>query len=114
MNDLFFAGGPLFMSVLTFVLFATVVLVALSFKNPSLVKAVKHAGLLAFIIGLLAQFISLFEVMGVLQEIGNVSAPLLAGGLKVSLIAPIYGLIIFIIANIGLLIRSFTCKKANG
>ena len=58
-------------------------------------RMVFHLGLFAFVLGLLGQAIGLYEAMTAIEKMGSVSPSLLAGGLRVSLIAPIYGLMIF-------------------
>lgn len=65
--------------------------------SPGKLKNIPIAGSAAFMLGLLAQVIGLYQAMNAIQQAGDVSPALLAGGFKVSLIAPIYGLIIFVI-----------------
>ena len=57
-----------------------------------------HLGLFTFVFGLLSQAIGLYQMMGVIQQAGDVSPALLAGGLQVSFIVPIYGLLVFAVA----------------
>ncbi len=57
-----------------------------------------HLGLFAFVFGLLSQTISLYQMMGAIEAAGAVSPAIVAGGLKVSFIAPLYGLFIFVAA----------------
>lgn len=105
MLDLYYKGGPLFMGILTIELIAIVVISLMylsktSRKNLEGASLVRSVGLLAFITGILAQTIGLYEAMKGIEMMGGVSAPMLAGGLKISFIAPIYGLIIFALALI--------------
>lgn len=107
MLKLFYEGGPLFMGILTIVLILVIVQSIRIFtinsdeqwllKNRSLLKGI---GLLALVIGILGQLIGLFDAFGAIQQMGQVSPAMLAGGLKVSLITTLYGLIIFIIAQL--------------
>lgn len=63
-------------------------------------KGIPIAGSLAFMLGILAQAIGLYQAMSAIQAAGDVSPALLAGGFQVSMIAPIYGILIFIISLI--------------
>ena len=58
-------------------------------------RMVVHLGLFGFVLGLLGQAIGLYEAMTAIEAMGSVSPALLAGGLRVSLIVPMYGLGIF-------------------
>jgi hypothetical protein len=49
-------------------------------------------------LGILSQAVGLFQMMNVVEQMGGVSPALLAGGLKVSMLAPIYGASIFVAA----------------
>lgn len=106
MIDLFFAGGLLFMLPLT-VLAVLVLGVALKASMTirsrgedasSWSRILFHLGLLAFVLGILSQAIGLYQMMTAIEAAGDVSPAIVMGGLKVSSIAPIYGLIIFIMA----------------
>ena len=62
--------------------------------------AMLQLGLFCFFWGLLAQAISLYQMLSAIEAAGDVSPALLVGGLKVSMIAPIFGLIILVLALI--------------
>jgi hypothetical protein len=101
MLDLFNQGGPLFMSLIT--LEALGVLIAFLYglsKGHTLAqpKLVRHLGLLAFVTGILGQTIGLYEAMKGIEMMGGVSASMLAGGLKVSFICNLYGMLVFLIS----------------
>lgn len=55
-------------------------------------------GSLSFILGLLAQAIGMFQAFEIIQGVKDISPSLVAGGLRVSLIAPLYGAFFFIIS----------------
>lgn len=61
---------------------------------------IKSIGLFALIVGILGQLIGLYQAFDAIQQMGNVSPSMLAGGLKVSMISALYGFVIFIIAYI--------------
>lgn len=106
MFDFIFAGGPLFTIPLT-VLAAVVLVVAVlgvrSMRSePGQVglwsRILFHLGLLAFMLGILSQAIGLYQMMSAIEAVGDVSPAIVMGGLKVSMIAPLYGLAIFLVA----------------
>lgn len=111
MIDLFYRGGPLFMSLVTLAGLTSVVLmvnlsVRLARKESvplSKMKIIPVAGSTAFMLGLLAQVIGIYQMISAIQEAGDVSPALIMGGFQVTLIAPAYGLVLFIVSLIGYL-----------
>ncbi|WP_421764483.1 MotA/TolQ/ExbB proton channel family protein [Ekhidna sp.] len=101
MIELFQMGGMLFMSILTIELSLVIYFGVKGFLNKNKKSSsIKSVGLLAVITGILGQLIGLFSAFEAIQQIGSVSPAMLAGGLKVSMITTIYGVIIYIIAII--------------
>ena len=96
MMDLFYQGGPLFMSILTFLLLG--VLWTFWKGGP-----LKELGLLALATGILGQLLGLYDASTVLESFEETqgfiaSQGILAGGLKVSLTPTLYGLLIYILS----------------
>lgn len=58
----------------------------------------QEIGLLALSIGVLGQIIGLYSVFKGIEQMGQVSQQMMAGGLKVSSITTIYGLLIYILS----------------
>jgi biopolymer transport protein ExbB/TolQ len=112
MTKLFYEGGALFMGTLTLIFFVlilvtlfTVVLIAKSKgeeenKIKNLLSYIKNIGLFGLVFGIFGQLIGLYEAFGAIQEMGDVSPALLAGGLKVSMLTTLYGVVIFLFANL--------------
>jgi hypothetical protein len=105
MTDLFYMGGPLFMGILTVILFAVLATTALLFLKESSelprgisVELVKELGIFGLVTGIFSQFLGLYEAFNAIEQMGTVSQSMLVGGLKVSSITTIYGLLIFIVA----------------
>ncbi|NDC87218.1 MAG: hypothetical protein EB075_00170 [Bacteroidetes bacterium] len=92
MIDLFYMGGPLFMGILTVLLVGVVVA---AFMAPAWVK---ELGLLALTVGLLGQLLGLYGAFQGIEAMGGVSPAMLAGGLKVSSITTIYGVLIYLVS----------------
>lgn len=92
MLDLFYQGGPLFMTILTILLLGVIVCF---WKFPEWTKEV---GLLALSVGILGQIIGLYSAFQGIEQMGQVSQQMMAGGLKVSSITTVYGLLIYILS----------------
>ena len=100
MLDYFYMGGPLFMGMLTLIFIALIVAAVLK-------KGVKEIGSLALAMGFLGQLIGLMGAFEGIEAMGGVSQSMLAGGLKVSSITSIYGLLIYIISLIVQVVQRF-------
>ena len=96
----FMMGGPLFMSILTLILILLI-------GAAILKKEVKEIGLLALAFGFLGQLIGLMGAFEGIEAMGGVSQSVFAGGLKVSSITSIYGMLIYTIGLIIQVIRRF-------
>ena len=88
--ELFVEGGILFMGILTILLIGIIVSY---FKYP---KKVKLLGNISLAVGVLGSFIGLASAFIFIQQVGDVSPSVLAGGLKVAFISTMYGLVIYI------------------
>lgn len=102
MMNLFYEGGPLFMGLLTLLLGG---IVYAAFKHKS---SIKLLGLLALSLGIFGQLIGIFQMYeGIVAMGGEISQTMLAGGLRVSSITTIYGLLIYITSLIMRLVFTF-------
>jgi len=110
--DLHIMGGIQFMSVLFIILLAVIALsvigliLAYGRPNPNMSKltnivlSIRFLGGFAPVWGILGQGIGIYQACMAIQEMGDVSPALLAGGFQVSMITALYGLIIFLISRI--------------
>lgn len=71
-------------------------------------SAVKNFGIMALAVGILGQLVGLFTAMHHIEGAGGVSPAILAGGFKISMITTMYGLIIFIVSKLFLIIKPAT------
>ena len=60
--------------------------------------AILQIGLFSFFFGILGQAVGILGALKAIEQTGTVSPAMLSGGLQVSMIAPVYGLVIFLIA----------------
>lgn len=73
-------------------------------------SGVKELGLLALAVGFLGQIIGLFGAFEGIEQMGGVSQTMMAGGLKVSSITTIYGLLIYSMGLLIQIVKKFTGK----
>lgn len=94
LSDFFLEGGMLFMSILTLLL---ALLFLAAWKAPAWVCDI---GNIALVLGILFTGLGAYQACGQIQMAGDISTPVLCGGIKCMLISPCYGLIIYVVARI--------------
>ena len=67
-------------------------------KAKEKLKHIKTIGTFALVFGILGQLIGLIQAFDAIEQMGGVSPALLMGGLKVSMIPTLYGILIFLIS----------------
>jgi len=105
MFKLFSQGGPLFMGILSLILLALLIVFVMSIMNKKgdekqlneSIQWLKSIGTLGLVVGILGQLIGLFSAFSVMETGQEISPAILAGGLKVSMITTLYGILIYII-----------------
>ncbi|MEM6697976.1 MAG: MotA/TolQ/ExbB proton channel family protein [Bacteroidota bacterium] len=117
MLDLLFQGGPLIMGILSILLLWALVLSIKEgraiFRNLSegkmaSINQIKTIGVIALVVGVFGQMLGLYNAFGIIEASENgISQQMLMGGLRVSLITPMYGLIIFLITRTIALVFNF-------
>lgn len=112
MKELFYMGGTLFMGVLTVLLVILLAVTVYFIMAISSGKAsdklnfthrltyIKSLGLFIFITGILGQLVGLFEAFKAIEAAMDISPAIMAGGLKVSMITTLYGMLIYLISII--------------
>lgn len=125
MKQLFYEGGFLFMAILTGILIIMVVWAIYHFlpvlsKNVSdpqqtraKLKHIKTIGSFALIFGIFSQLLGLYQMFGVIEEIGSVAPKLIMGGIKVSMITTFYGVIIFMLSLVIWLVFDYIATKKS-
>ena len=107
----FIEGGALFMSLILICLLISVYFIFKSIKNIKTnndvsIKMLKHindSGILALTLGFLGAFLGLIAAFDVLEATGQAAPHIIAGGLKVALLSPLFGLFTFVISRIAIL-----------
>jgi len=52
------------------------------------------------VVGILGQLLGLYQAFSVIEAAGAISSAILAGGLKVSMIPTLYGIVIFLLSYV--------------
>ena len=100
-------GGPLFMYTSLLILIIIIVLLIKVFirpnENSKSINLIKHLSLFVLVWGFLGQMIGLMGAFDAIQIQGNVSPAVLAGGIKVAILSPLFGMIVFLVARLGII-----------
>ena len=115
----FMEGGALFMSLILICLLISIYFIVKSIlniktNNDVSIKMLKHindSGTLALGLGFLSAFLGLISAFDVLEATGEAAPSIIAGGLKVALLSPVFGLFTFVISRIGMLLLRLLQKK---
>jgi len=107
-------GGPLFMYTTLFILIVIIVLLIRGFikakARPKTITLVSSISLFVLVWGFLGQMIGLISAFDAIEAAGDISPSILAGGLKVAILSPLFGMIVFLIARIGIIILNILKK----
>ncbi|MEN8155950.1 MAG: MotA/TolQ/ExbB proton channel family protein [Bacteroidota bacterium] len=110
MVKLFYMGGPLFMGILTILLLILLVVsiifgISIASGRADGVANFRHRltylksmGLFTMITGILGQLIGLMMAFSAIERAGDISPAILVGGLKISMISTLYGLLIYMLS----------------
>jgi hypothetical protein len=107
----FMEGGAIFMSLILICLLISIYFIVKSIlniktNNDVSIKMLKHindSGILALILGFLGAFLGLISAFDVLEATGQAAPQIIAGGLKVALLSPLFGLFTFAISRLAIL-----------
>ena len=120
MFDFFFQGGAQFMTFvmltgLTAIIWSLLTLIKflkVGFVTKRHLDVILFLGSLSFFLGILGQGIGLSQALSAIQAFPSVSPAAVAGGLRVSLIPPITGAILFFISSVlWFVLRQLNAKK---
>lgn len=107
-------GGPLFMYTTLFILIIILALLIRGFikpeARPKTITLVSSLSLFVLVWGFLGQMLGLISAFDAIQAAGDISPAILAGGLKVAILSPLFGMIVFLIARIGIIILNVLKK----
>ena len=107
-------GGPFFMYPLLIMLILVLILIVKGFlkkeymaKTISLISSIT---LFAVVWGFTGQIIGLITAFDTIEAVGDISPPVLAAGLKVGFLVPLFGMFIFLVGRLGIIILTWMQK----
>lgn len=106
-SNLLSDGGPIFMYPLLILLFICIGLIIKAFikgdpENETR-KLVSSISLFALVWGFLGHLIGLIGALDAISITTDISNGILAAGLKISLLSPTFGMVVFLIARVGII-----------
>ena len=115
----FVEGGIFFMSLILVMLLLTVYFTlkssmylktntAISIKMLPLIN---ESGILALSLGFLSAFLGMITAFDILEASGEVVPAVVAGGLKIALLSPLFGLFTFSISKLAILVLRILLKQ---
>ena len=97
-------GGPLFMYTTLTLLIVIIALLIRGFVKPTTrnktITLVSSISLFVLVWGFLGQMIGLITAFDAIEAAGDISPSMVAGGLKVAILSPLFGMVVFLIARI--------------
>ena len=114
----FLEGGALFMSIILICLLLSIFFTVKSVFNiktnietsKKMLKLISVSGSLGLAIGVMGAFIGLITAFDVLEASGGAEPAIIAGGLKVALLSPLFGLFTFSVSRLSILILRIILK----
>ena len=115
----FLEGGTLFMSLILICLLLSIYFMTRGFlsvkTNPVLSKKmlalINDSGTLGLALGFFSAFLGLITGFDAIEASGNAEPAILAGGIKVALLSPLFGLFTFVVSRIGMLLLRLLQKN---
>ena len=110
--DRFLEGGALFMSLILICLLISIFFTVKSIlkiktdkeASKKILKHISDSGTLGLALGVMGAFIGLVSAFDVLEATGAAEPSIIAGGLKVALLSPLFGLFTFSVSKLAILI----------
>lgn len=101
-------GGPAFTYIILIAFIAIIVLFArgmvLKGDNYKIIALIKSVSWFAVAWGFLGRTFGLITIFDKVQAAGDIAPSIFADGLKIALISPLFGILVFALARIGILI----------
>ena len=110
--DRFLEGGALFMSLILICLLMSIFFTVKSILkiktdkevSKKILKHISDSGTLGLALGVMGAFLGLISAFDVLEASGGAEPAIIAGGLKVALLSPLFGLFTFSVSKLAILI----------
>ncbi len=100
-------GGPMFMYPMLLMLILCIALIVKVFlkgdENQKTAFLIKHISLFALAFGFLGFMLGMIQAFDVMAIATDIHPAVLAGGLKIGLLSPTFGIFIFLVSRLGLI-----------
>tara|TARA_B110000263_G_C15067185_1_gene400209 strand:+ start:277 stop:690 length:414 start_codon:yes stop_codon:yes gene_type:complete len=108
----FMEGGAIFMSLILICLLISIYFIVKSILNiktnkdvsKKMLKHINDSGTLGMALGVMGAFLGLIAAFDALEASGQAEPAIFAGGLKVALLSPLFGLFTFSVSKLAILI----------
>ena len=114
MFDRLSEGGPFFMYPLLLILILVIILIVQGLlkkeSSSKTIKLISSITLFALVWGFLGQLIGMIGGFDAIESIDNISPAVLAGGIKLSLLPPVFGSVVFLIGRLGIIVLTWVKK----
>lgn len=101
--------------ILAMAIFNVVTILRKDYKNIDetrrKLKYIRAIGLFAFVAGILGQSIGIYHALTAIEKAADISPAIMAGGLKVSMVTTIYGMLIFLVSYILWIILDYLASR---
>lgn len=105
--NIFNDGGPLFMYSNLLILITCIVMLIMAFaktdKSEKLVDLIKHLSLFGLVWGFLGFFVGMIQSFDAISVANDISPGVLAFGLKIGLLSPSFGMVVFLVSRLGII-----------
>ena len=106
-SNLLTEGGPVFMYTILVLLLICIALISKGLlegdENGQLQKLISSISLFALAWGFFGHLMGLISAMDSIEVANDISHQVLAGGIKVGLLSPTFGIFVFLIARLGII-----------
>jgi len=113
--NIFNDGGPVFMYITLILLIIVIGLFIASFSNKienrKIISLISSISLFALVWGFLGQIVGLIGAFDSIETYDTISPAILGGGIKVALLSPAFGMFVFLIARVEIIILTFLKDK---
>ena len=104
----FMDGGPVFTVIILICLLAVLALFFITMakkgNNEKFMSLMKHIGWFAVAWGFMGRTMGLIHAFDAVAAHGELTPSLLADGLKMALVDPLFGIFVFVVARLGIII----------
>ena len=107
-------GGPAFMYPLLIILILVLILIVKGFlkkeNTTKTISLISSITLFALVWGFLGHIVGMIGAFDAIESVGEVSSGVMAAGIKISLIVPVFGSFIFSVGRSGIIILTWMQK----